>query len=248
MFDDNPYPGTINGSLWMLCYEAGCYAVVAVAGILGVTARSRRFLAFVAGYACLYVFYYVLPPHSPRIADIHQLTFPFVLGMALFRFRDRIAYRAEFCAALFALSFVMHGHPGFRELFIMSCGYALFCIGLARSRLLSRYNRLGDYSYGTYIYAFPVGQIVAALAPDRTPLVLIAWGLPATLGLAVLSWHLVEKPAIARRSVVAKFVKRRLAESMVARPRRAAGARPADRRPPGDASAPAPAIGREPRR
>ena len=58
------------------------------------------------------------------------------------------------------------------------------------------YNRVGDYSYGVYIYAFPVQQSVVALMPGVSPLALLAIALPITVLLAVASWHLVESPAL----------------------------------------------------
>jgi peptidoglycan/LPS O-acetylase OafA/YrhL len=55
-----------------------------------------------------------------------------------------------------------------------------------------------DYSYGVYIYAFPMQQLMVFLLPgDRVWWVNILLSLPPTLLLAALSWHLVEKPALA---------------------------------------------------
>lgn len=44
-----------------------------------------------------------------------------------------------------------------------------------------------------YIYAFPVQQALAQLMPGITVAEMSALAFPATLTLAVLSWHLVEK-------------------------------------------------------
>ncbi len=60
--------------------------------------------------------------------------------------------------------------------------------------VLRRYNRVGDYSYGLYIYAFPVQGLVQHLFGPLTPAGNMLLALPPTLVLAVLSWHLVEKP------------------------------------------------------
>ena len=62
------------------------------------------------------------------------------------------------------------------------------------------FNRLGDYSYGLYIFSFPIQQILIAKlgAPvASSPVVLFATALPLALALAALSWHVVEQPALA---------------------------------------------------
>ena len=38
----------------------------------------------------------------------------------------------------------------------LALAYAVFFIGFARIPLIDRYRRVGDYSYGTYVYAFPI--------------------------------------------------------------------------------------------
>ena len=56
----------------------------------------------------------------------------------------------------------------------------------------------GDYSYGIYLYGFPIAQtLVATLSPLRGhPLFLLVTGIPATFAFAALSWHFFEKPAL----------------------------------------------------
>jgi len=56
----------------------------------------------------------------------------------------------------------------------------------------------GDYniSYGLYIYAFPVQQSIAYLSPQIRPLSMFVLSTIVTVALAILSWRLVEKPAL----------------------------------------------------
>jgi peptidoglycan/LPS O-acetylase OafA/YrhL len=72
---------------------------------------------------------------------------------------------------------------------------AYLCFWLAVRLPLDRFDRFGDFSYGLYIYAFPVEQILALYGVYR-------WGLAAyvllslaiALVVAMASWFLVEKP------------------------------------------------------
>jgi peptidoglycan/LPS O-acetylase OafA/YrhL len=70
------------------------------------------------------------------------------------------------------------------------------------------YNHLGDYSYGTYIYAFPMQQVVAWQLSGISPALMIALSLPPTLVLAVLSWHYIEAPSLERRDSLARLFRR----------------------------------------
>lgn len=54
-----------------------------------------------------------------------------------------------------------------------------------------------DFSYGTYIYAFPIMVVIHHFWPMRSYALLALVVLVVTIGFAVASWFLVEKPALA---------------------------------------------------
>lgn len=62
--------------------------------------------------------------------------------------------------------------------------------------MLRRHNLLGDYSYGLYIYAFPVQQTLASLVPGIGVAGLFLASAAITLALAVVSWRFVEAPML----------------------------------------------------
>ena len=59
------------------------------------------------------------------------------------------------------------------------------------------FNEWGDFSYGVYIYAFPIQQTLAQFFPAMTLLAMVATSSLLTLAVAALSWHGVEKRALA---------------------------------------------------
>ena len=62
------------------------------------------------------------------------------------------------------------------------------------------YNRVGDYSYGLYVYAFPVQQTIISRIPGLTSVELFLVSFPVTLALAAISWHALERPMLALKS------------------------------------------------
>ena len=57
-------------------------------------------------------------------------------------------------------------------------------------------KRIGDMSYGTYIYAFPIQQMLIALMPGITPIGLLVLTVVAVLPVAFASWRIIEKNAL----------------------------------------------------
>lgn len=83
--------------------------------------------------------------------------------------------------------------------------YTTICFAYISKGWLLRYNRLGDFSYGTYIYAFPVQQALVHFMQGQQPAHNILLAMPITVTLAVLSWHLVEKRALEKVEFLASW-------------------------------------------
>lgn len=78
-------------------------------------------------------------------------------------------------------------------------GYITVYLGLLNPRPI-RLVSSGDYSYGLYLYGYPLQQAVASLgdwAHHWWLSVAIAW--PGALAIAYVSWHSLEKPALSLR-------------------------------------------------
>lgn len=197
VFQDNPVPGVVNGSLWTLFYEVVCYSGVLICGVLGLFDRPRLF----AGLAALFLVAYFAGPHLTGRYDVLlvlYLGWPFLVGMCLYLGAKHVPLSPLIALALMGLTVLLRSTPLFLPVFILALGYTVMWLGFARIPGIRAYNRLGDYSYGMYVYAFPVQQLAAQYGtPD--PLTNLAVALPITLVLAVLSWHLVEAPALSLR-------------------------------------------------
>ncbi|WP_425082428.1 acyltransferase family protein [Ruegeria arenilitoris] len=197
VFEGNPYGPAINGSLWSLSYEVTWYTAVLLCGILGILGRKKLFAGISILFLVLYAAEMVTDLH-PRMTQITRLGLPFMTGMAFYIWRQHIPLSLSILATLTGLTVIAWFTPLFLPVFAVALSYAVFVVGYANWPVLKHYNRLGDYSYGVYIYAFPIQQLVAQ-SGVTTPAINMAISLPFTLICAVLSWHLVEAPAMKLR-------------------------------------------------
>lgn len=196
VFVSNPYPGSVNGSLWTLPIEVWMYFWVAVLGSLSLLKGKKSFNLFFIFLCLMYAqsssgnFFIA---HEPRTA---QLALLFMLGTFFYVNRDKMPLGFVSLSALALLVYVTLAFPF--SLFIKSIFFSYFVLLLALHPKLKlpSIDRWGDISYGIYIYAFPVQQTLAYLMPQVQPISMFIISTIITFVLAMLSWHLVEKPAL----------------------------------------------------
>lgn len=216
VFTTNPLPNAVNGSLWTMPYEVRMYAILAVTWLLlrGWSDRIRALKIAVIVYALLAAGYLVAEQFSligqfPRLHQLARLSFMFFSGATFYVLRARIRLRAALFWPLLLLLLLSVGQ---RHLFFVlyhgSIAYLLLYLAYVPSGLIRRYNAMGDYSYGFYIYAFPVQQAVAALLPGVSVLEMVLIALPVVLLLSALSWHLLEKRVLTLKEQYAQRTRR----------------------------------------
>lgn len=191
-------PGGVvwNGSLWSLVWEVMCYLAVAAIGVVGLANRrwvSPAILAVAVGGAL------VLPPLTfPGVWTIPQLAvrsaIMFAAGAVMYQWRDKIPARWSLVALSLVIVAAASRLPDYRVIGALPLAYAVIVSGtLLRNR---RLRLRTDLSYGVYIYAFPVQQLLAVCGLIwLNPFVFFALSAAATVPLAALSWFVVEKPA-----------------------------------------------------
>jgi peptidoglycan/LPS O-acetylase OafA/YrhL len=201
VFDANPFGPAINGSLWTLNYEVLCYLGVVLWGGLGLLRRPVAFAASLVPLLALCVTAQMLPLHD-RIESLVQLGLPFAIGMSFWVWRSVIPLSWPIAGAALVVAVLLRTTPFFGFALALAISYWVFVLGYARIHTLEWYGNIGDYSYGTYVYAFPIQQLVASFG-FFLPLFNMALAIPMVLICAVLSWNFVEAPALRLRNALA---------------------------------------------
>ena len=218
LFPDNPIPHAANGSLWTIRYEVGCYALLALIGLCGL--RRRRWLilpplAVALGSVVLQVLGVLALPAGGWLAlpswllgepRWYAMFAPYFLaGAAAALYRDRLPRSRAWClAALAPLVAATVSGFGLGALLPVCGTYLLLYAGEGRWAPLSRLTARVDLSYGVYLYAFPVQQLlVHHWGQQLTGHTLFLLATPMTCALAWLSWHGVERRFLRRAVPVA---------------------------------------------
>jgi peptidoglycan/LPS O-acetylase OafA/YrhL len=224
VFADNPYPVQINGSLWTVPFEVMCYLAIGTLIALGAVKRASVLVMSALGLLVVSLF---LPALMHGIMDkaaadalaesyLHAGKGPamvpcFLLGAAAYALRDRIAFDARIflgcIAGLGVIAFA--GSPewwGFTPVAVLVSPmmiYVVCFVGLSRMPAIPFFSR-GDYSYGIYLYGFPIQQALVHLFPGPNWFVLLLASGVLTTMFAVVSWTFIEKPALKLRRRMAK--------------------------------------------
>ena len=209
VFSRNAFAGQLDGSLWTIKYEFFCYLfVIAIAGMN--LLRWRFGMLLLLGVSCVALFARRLSPHLNErylvFGDFSWwcvFTREFLIGMNIYLWRDRIPLRAGlfFAAIIIAAgSFYVRPYELSESIFGVAEAYAVYFLAFSDWLPFHNFGRWGDFSYGTYLYAWVVQQLLIYYFHDSlSPLGLFATAAPLTLAIAFFSWNLVERPFLRTR-------------------------------------------------
>ena len=209
-FARNPV-GAVNGSLWSISYEFWCYLGVLALGISKATGRRGRkyTLALFVLIVCVRIWLDVSgkKPGGGIIGQIigwpylwFKLLPCFLAGMLAYEYRDffvRSGWLALLGVTLFLLATNLPvvlpwklALSGF--LFPPAVAYLVLYAAFA-PRLIDA-AKYGDFSYGTYLYAFPIQQMLRATFGVGIPFWLyIPLSIVLALSAGIVSWYGVER-------------------------------------------------------
>lgn len=190
VFKDNYLP-LVNACLWTLPYEFICYLLVATLGIWGVFKKKYlKILYLLAIAAMLFTF-------GPQTSIIKVFFMSFFLGSAFYFLRKYIMLNIWVFILLLAVGWIFRNTSLYYSVWrLITFAYPIFLVGYClptSGRFVTKY---GDFSYGLYIFTFPVQQTIINFFQGIQGWHVFFTAYPIGFLLAIISWFWIEKPAL----------------------------------------------------
>jgi peptidoglycan/LPS O-acetylase OafA/YrhL len=197
VFEENPVEHA-NDSLWTLRYEVVCYGLVCLLGFARLLNRYVTlglYIALVATLAVLEPLHSIANEDLPGPDRLLDFTALFLAGAVLHQWRVPLrANWAWLCVALVTACVLLGGYKTAQRTLLP---YVVIVLAQGIQWKVPSPIKLGDLSYGIYIYAWPITQLAVMALPQPTWLAAGLIATPITLVCAWLSWHVIEKRALA---------------------------------------------------
>lgn len=226
MFLKNPFD-IVNGSLWTVPVEIACYIIMVLLIVTKTLTKPGWIAAAATAYPLIWFLYMATLYNSHRTgvtAYVLNLFFNFtgfqlipcfLLAVAMYIARYRIPHSPIlFIGAIVMLCVIgvlanakLQYDPALNIISNPLFVYIVIYVGLSKTPKLPFYST-GDYSYGLYLYAYPIQQSIKQLLPNIAVPVHLAVSITIVTVFAAFSWHCIEKPILAMRRNFA-FVSRR---------------------------------------
>ena len=210
-FQNLPKP-YLSGTMWSLAYEFRCYIVLMILGAVGVLRQRKLVLAITVlllqALVVAHINYGFIAQHTPIASPlIHFFGDPignvrcytcFFCGSCFFLFSDKIVYHSRIAIIAAAVLFnLMFAYQLAEAAFAVLGGYILFWFALSfKSAFLGRVGSRNDLSYGIYLYAWPIQNLLIWHFRHISPWLLFVIALPVSGVFAFGSWVCVERPFI----------------------------------------------------
>ncbi|KAB7668459.1 acyltransferase family protein [Bacillus sp. B1-b2] len=195
VFENNIHGG-INGSLWTLYFEFIFYLVVAMLGVLRLLKKRIVLPLYLITLVALFLQYFPID-----VRFIYLFAF-YAAGMLVYLFRDKI-YINNYSAIISLVSLIVLTYFDYFQIAFSVFGtYLIMYLAFSYTNVFHNFSKYGDFSYGLYIYAFPIQQLITMTFNNEiSPYFNFIIALPLTLIFAIFSWHIIEKPAIKLKNI-----------------------------------------------
>jgi peptidoglycan/LPS O-acetylase OafA/YrhL len=196
VFEENAR-NAINGSLWTLPIELRCYLLLALVGFFGIFKDRRIANTFILVIFLFSIYFFAKIPLLGIGVNIDwaRPSLFFLLGVFFYVNRRNVLFDIRLAFLAMILIMFSFGKRWFSYTFSLAFVYLIFYMAYA-TKFIDTDGKIGDLSYGIYIYAWPVQQLVAKMFPSIKPFGNTILSSIVVAFIAFLSWHYIEKPAL----------------------------------------------------
>ncbi len=183
----------VNGALWTMILETGCYIGLGIGYKLKLLEpKVLKILNIPFLLGVLFLFGYQ-PAFFTYGAYVRPLC-AFIIGVDFFVFKDEIVFDwKRICIFVLAgVAMVLLGRGSLAMILVLP--YLLSAIVFAPKQLPDMLGKLGTYSYAMYLVAFPIQQVFSQYLESRSFLLNATLSTVTAFALAVVLYHLIEKP------------------------------------------------------
>ena len=224
VFVDNPYPGSVNGSLWTLPIELVCFLLLPIwIWILGKIKKGRSVAAFGLSLFAAVCAILLERRHSTAMLVFWatdwlrsaRLGAYFLSGVAFSTLSEeklRRVCRSETAILILVLALCFgNNYPAYLNYVLIP--YVVISFAISRQGVLRSFCSRHDYAYGLYLWAFPVQQVVIQILNVRAglqigPIACFAVVFPIVALLGALQHRFVEAPmSIFLNKILARLAK-----------------------------------------
>lgn len=184
----------VNGSIWSILIEVRLYVLIALGYLLGLMKSRALFncIFFVAMVAIWSDASWV-PSFMANSTNLH-VCLMFYIGAFLYMNRDMVPVTPYYILFTLFLSGITLGTKNFSYAYVLLL-VTFFCSVSFYSHF-SWLDKLGDYSYGVYLYGWPIQQVLVMSFPGMSAATNALFSCCLALGCGMLSWHFIEKPSL----------------------------------------------------
>ncbi|MBL4785520.1 MAG: acyltransferase [Cohaesibacteraceae bacterium] len=211
VFSAAPFSGEINTPLWTLRWEALAYMGVAVLGLAGLLQSRWRFGAVLLMFTGIYLGISVfteLRTQYDAVDHVLRFSYCYLTGTGFYIYRKYIPLNFVLAISSWVATVLLNDTVFYQLMLIFSLGYTAFWLAYIPRGSIHQFNKIGDFSYGIYIYGFPLSQLVILAFPDIGQVGNVLIATPAIIATAALSYYYVEAPMMKIRHRIAQFIRR----------------------------------------